>query len=70
MRVLFNPALVLLRFSVLVALAERHVGRQCRKVHPRSWRITMTTPAHAPKLNATASHRMMIERQPIEFRRS
>jgi hypothetical protein len=27
----------------------------------------MITPAHAPKLNATASQRMMMERQRIEF---
>jgi hypothetical protein len=35
--------------------------------HPTKWRTTTTIPAHAPRLNATADQRMIVECQSISF---
>jgi hypothetical protein len=35
--------------------------------HPTKWRTTTTIPAHAPRLNATADQRMIMECQSISF---
>ena len=35
--------------------------------HPIKWRTTTTIPAHAPRLNATADQRMIMECQSISF---
>src|ERR1700760_1017594 len=56
------------RLAVLLLNAFRRTSPLVgRTLHPSNWRITMTTPAHAPRVNATASQRMMMERQRIEF---
>ena len=36
-------------------------------LHPKNWLTRTATPAHAPKLSATAPQRRMVERQSIEF---
>ena len=35
--------------------------------HPTKWRTTTTIPAQAPRLNATADQRMIVECQSISF---
>jgi hypothetical protein len=36
-------------------------------LHPSKWRTPRAIPAHAPRLNATADQRMIVERHSIEF---